>query len=276
MSIFDEYKGFWGTGAELTERAKFLSKSMGVKAEKVTERLIRYYTAEGVLDKPDRLGRDAAYHFRHLIQLLTARRLADEGVPLAVISDFNLNKSTEELAEALLKPPKEEAVAISEQYRGKLMESKEKEKPNLDSDPIALEDVLNEIKNIRQALSNEAVQLQKMKYEIEERPWGTYEVLLDAENVKVKRIIVNPNQRLSYQYHHKRREQCTVVEGELTVVLNDIDFQRLPGETVYISLGDHHRAWNQTNLPVTFIEVQTGTYFGEDDIVRIEDDYNRG
>ena len=168
MSIFDEYKGFWGTGAELTERAKSLSKSMSVKAEKVTERLIRYYTAEGVLDKPDRLGRDAAYHFRHLIQLLTARRLADEGVPLAVISDFNLNKSTEELAEALLKPPKEEAVAVSEQYRGKLMESKEKEKPNLDSDPVALEDVLKEIKNIKQALSNEAVQLQKMKYEIEE------------------------------------------------------------------------------------------------------------
>ena len=168
MSIFDEYKGFWGTGAELTERAKSLSKSMGVKAEKVTERLIRYYTAEGVLDKPDRLGRDAAYHFRHLIQLLTARRLADEGVPLAVISDFNLNKSTEELAEALLKPPKEEAVAVSEQYRGKLMESKEKEKPNLDSEPVVLEDVLNEIKNIKQALSNEAVQLQKMKYEIEE------------------------------------------------------------------------------------------------------------
>jgi mannose-6-phosphate isomerase len=115
-----------------------------------------------------------------------------------------------------------------------------------------------------------------MKHKIEERPWGTYEVLLDDENVKVKRIIVNPNQRLSYQYHHKRREQWTVIEGELTVVLNGIDFQRLPGETVYIPLGDHHRAWNQTNLPVTFIEVQTGTYFGEDDIVRIEDDYNRG
>lgn len=110
---------------------------------------------------------------------------------------------------------------------------------------------------------------------IETRPWGTYEVLLDAENVKVKRIVVNPNQRLSYQYHHKRREQWTVVEGELTIVLNDVEHLKLPGESIHIPLGDHHRAWNKTDNPVTFIEVQTGTYFGEDDIVRLEDDYSR-
>lgn len=110
---------------------------------------------------------------------------------------------------------------------------------------------------------------------IETRPWGTYEVLLDAENVKVKRIIVNPNQRLSYQYHHKRQEQWTVVEGELTIVLNDSKYDRSPGESIHIPLGAHHRAWNETNKPVTFIEVQTGTYFGEDDIVRLEDDYSR-
>lgn len=110
---------------------------------------------------------------------------------------------------------------------------------------------------------------------IETRPWGTYEVLLDAENVKVKRIIVNPNQRLSYQYHHKRQEQWTVVDGELTIVLDDYKHTRMPGESIHIPLGAHHRAWNQTDKPVTFIEVQTGTYFGEDDIVRIEDDYLR-
>jgi mannose-6-phosphate isomerase len=110
---------------------------------------------------------------------------------------------------------------------------------------------------------------------IETRPWGTYEVLLDAENVKVKRIIVNPNQRLSYQYHHKRQEQWTVVDGELTIVLDDYKHYRTPGESIHIPLGAHHRAWNQTDKLVTFIEVQTGTYFGEDDIVRIEDDYSR-
>ena len=110
---------------------------------------------------------------------------------------------------------------------------------------------------------------------IETRPWGTYEVLLDAENVKVKRIIVNPNQRLSYQYHYKRQEYWTVVEGELTIVLNEYKHGRLSGESIHIPLGAHHRAWNETDKPVTFIEVQTGTYFGEDDIVRLDDDYLR-
>lgn len=109
----------------------------------------------------------------------------------------------------------------------------------------------------------------------ETRPWGTYEVLLDEANTKVKKIIVNPNQRLSYQYHEKRTEHWIVVSGELTIVLDDYKYYRNPGESIHIALGAKHRAWNQTNEPVTFIEVQTGTYFGEDDIVRIEDDYLR-
>ena len=70
-------------------------------------------------------------------------------------------------------------------------------------------------------------------------------------------------------------EKWTVVEGELTIVLNEYKHYRLPGESIHIELGAHHRAWNQTDEPVTFIEVQTGTYFGEDDIVRLEDDYSR-
>ena len=106
---------------------------------------------------------------------------------------------------------------------------------------------------------------------IEERPWGTYEVLLDAENVKVKRIIVNPNQRLSYQYHYKIREQWTCIEGTLSIVLNGATVEIEPGNSIHIPLGAHHRAWNRTDTPVTFIEVQTGTYFGEDDIVRLEE-----
>lgn len=109
----------------------------------------------------------------------------------------------------------------------------------------------------------------------ETRPWGTYEVLLDEANTKVKKIIVNPNQRLSYQYHEKRTEHWIVVSGELTIVLDDYKHYRNQGESIHIALGAKHRAWNQTNDPVTFIEVQTGTYFGEDDIVRIEDDYLR-
>ena len=107
------------------------------------------------------------------------------------------------------------------------------------------------------------------------RPWGEYEILLDEKDVKVKRIRVKPNSRLSYQYHHKRQEQWTVVSGNLTIVLDDEKVFRSPGESIKIPLGARHRAWNETDQDVVFIEVQTGTYFGEDDIVRIEDDYNR-
>ena len=114
-----------------------------------------------------------------------------------------------------------------------------------------------------------------MKYEVESRPWGMYEVLLDAPNVKVKRISVAPNNRLSYQYHDKRREEWIVVKGNLTIILDDDKVFRYPGESIHIPLGAKHRAWNETDELVQFIEVQTGDYFGEDDIVRIEDDYNR-
>ena len=107
------------------------------------------------------------------------------------------------------------------------------------------------------------------------RPWGEYEILLDEKDVKVKRIRVKPNSRLSYQYQHKRQEQWTVVSGNLTIVLDDEKVFRSPGESIKIPLGARHRAWNETDEDVVFIEVQTGTYFGEDDIVRIEDDYNR-
>jgi mannose-6-phosphate isomerase len=111
--------------------------------------------------------------------------------------------------------------------------------------------------------------------EIDHRPWGHYEVLLDSDECKVKRIYVKSNSRLSYQYHDKRREQWTVIKGNLTIVLDDEKVFRGPGESIHIPLGARHRAWNETSEGVVFIEVQTGTYFGEDDIIRIEDDYKR-
>ncbi len=111
--------------------------------------------------------------------------------------------------------------------------------------------------------------------EIGERPWGKYYVLQDEENFKVKRIEVNPGQRLSYQYHYKRQEFWTVVEGEAVVVLNGVEHLLKYGESIFIPLGAKHRMENRTDIKMAIIEVQTGTYFGEDDIVRIEDDYDR-
>lgn len=111
--------------------------------------------------------------------------------------------------------------------------------------------------------------------QIENRPWGFYEVLIDLPNHKVKRITINPGKRLSYQYHEQRQEQWVVVLGTLSIVLDGEKVFREVGESIKIPLGARHRAWNETDTNVQFIEVQTGKYFGEDDIVRIEDDYSR-
>ena len=111
--------------------------------------------------------------------------------------------------------------------------------------------------------------------ESEERPWGRFYVLHNEPTYKLKRIEVDPGGRLSYQFHHQRSEAWTIVEGTGTITLDDLvqDYQK--GETVLIPQGMKHRIENKGSEKVVFIEVQTGTYFGEDDIVRIEDDYNR-
>ena len=110
---------------------------------------------------------------------------------------------------------------------------------------------------------------------IEIRPWGGFEVLYEDDTCKVKKIGVNPNSRLSYQYHNHRRECWTVTSGLLTIVLDDDIVERKVGESIKIPLGAKHRAWNRSDEPVTFIEVQTGESFEEEDIVRLEDDYER-
>lgn len=107
------------------------------------------------------------------------------------------------------------------------------------------------------------------------RPWGEYWVLEDSDTHKVKRIKVNPGGRLSLQYHYKRGEVWTIVEGVGTITIGDSTEDYIPGQVVEIPQGVHHRIENKSDKPVIFIEVQYGSYFGEDDIVRIEDDYNR-
>ena len=86
---------------------------------------------------------------------------------------------------------------------------------------------------------------------------------------------VDPGGRLSYQYHNKRSESWTIVDGEGIITINGKVIVCSKGETILISQGAKHRIENRSEKKVVFIEVQTGTYFGEDDIVRVEDDYNR-
>lgn len=109
----------------------------------------------------------------------------------------------------------------------------------------------------------------------EERPWGRFEILRDKEHFKSKVIVVNPNSQISYQSHAQREEHWVVVKGQGEVILNDGVIPVKPGVYVKIPLGAKHRIRNNSKDPLEFIEVQLGTYFGEDDIVRYQDDYDR-
>ncbi len=106
-------------------------------------------------------------------------------------------------------------------------------------------------------------------------PWGKWEVLLDETYCKVKRIIVNPGGRLSYQKHQHREELWTIVQGVATVTLDGEIKDYHEGEIVHIPLQAAHRVTNTQGQPLIFIEIQRGTYFGEDDITRLSDDYGR-
>ena len=109
-----------------------------------------------------------------------------------------------------------------------------------------------------------------------ERPWGTYQVLLDDDNCKVKKIVVNPGQVLSYQSHSRRNEDWVVVKGSGFVILDDKKLSITAGKHIHIPMLTKHRIGCESGLePLVFIEVQTGDYFGEDDITRIDDMYGR-
>jgi len=107
------------------------------------------------------------------------------------------------------------------------------------------------------------------------RPWGRFEVLRDTDELKSKVIDVDPGQRLSYQSHEHRSEHWIIVRGRPEVILNDESITLAPGDHIHIPQGAKHRIRNPTDEPVTFVEVQLGTYFGEDDITRYQDDYDR-
>jgi len=107
------------------------------------------------------------------------------------------------------------------------------------------------------------------------RPWGSYSILEDEDDCKVKRLVVKPGQVLSLQLHHQRSEHWTVVRGTAKVRLGDREFLLRTNESTYIPVNTQHRLENPGTEDVHLIEVQTGSYFGEDDIVRFEDIYGR-
>lgn len=109
----------------------------------------------------------------------------------------------------------------------------------------------------------------------EERPWGRFLILEDRAGYKVKRIEVESGRRLSLQSHRHRREQWTVVQGLARVTLDERELDLEVGMSVAIPIEARHRVANPGEARLILIEVQTGSYFGEDDITRFEDDFNR-
>jgi mannose-6-phosphate isomerase-like protein (cupin superfamily) len=107
------------------------------------------------------------------------------------------------------------------------------------------------------------------------RPWGTFTVLDEGDGFKVKRIEVLPGKRLSYQKHAQRAEHWVVVQGTAKVTLDDEVINVPAGESIDIGVGLAHRVENAGAEVLVFIEVQRGGYLGEDDIVRLQDDFGR-
>ena len=130
---------------------------------------------------------------------------------------------------------------------------------------------VKEVVNQLSDLKDEAAEFHKTVY----RPWGCYSILEDAADCKVKRLVVKPGQVLSLQMHYKRSEHWTVIKGVAKVRLGDREFLLNPNESTYIPVETQHRLENPGSEDVHLIEVQTGQYFGEDDIVRYEDIYGR-
>ena len=107
------------------------------------------------------------------------------------------------------------------------------------------------------------------------RPWGSYQAIDHGPRFQVKRIAVKPGERLSLQMHHHRAEHWVVVRGTALVTIGDEIKTIHENESTYIPIGAEHRLENPGKIDLELIEVQTGSYLGEDDIVRIEDDYRR-
>lgn len=138
------------------------------------------------------------------------------------------------------------------------------------ADKNALQDIKQVVNTMRLHDIAQATEFPK-----EHRPWGWFESLALQSRFQVKRIMVNPGSALSLQSHHHRSEHWIVVQGTALVTINDEETLITEGQSVYIPLGAIHRLANPGIVPMILIEVQTGVYLGEDDIIRYEDIYSR-
>ncbi len=114
-----------------------------------------------------------------------------------------------------------------------------------------------------------------MASERNERPWGYFQTVDEGDGFLVKRICVSPGQRLSYQRHRSRAEHWFVVDGDGVATIDDVEHRLTQGSALDIPVGTAHRAGNDGTADLLFIEVQTGDYLSDDDIERLEDDYDR-
>jgi len=139
---------------------------------------------------------------------------------------------------------------------------------------VAHKDFAQDVKAIVEKLKNDnrdEVNIHRKAY----RPWGAYECIDCEDRFQVKRITVNPGARLSLQMHHHRAEHWIVVKGTARVTCGEKEFLLSENESTFIPLGEKHRLENAGRIPLELIEVQTGSYLGEDDIVRFDDVYGR-
>jgi len=109
----------------------------------------------------------------------------------------------------------------------------------------------------------------------EERPWGNFTVLHTDENCQVKKLVVNPGKRISLQSHKFRAEHWFIVSGQGVAELDGVEMQVQSGDSIDVPIGSKHRISSSSAEPLVFIEIQTGSSFSEDDIVRYEDDFGR-
>jgi mannose-1-phosphate guanylyltransferase/mannose-6-phosphate isomerase len=135
------------------------------------------------------------------------------------------------------------------------------------SDPDGLKRLVKKLKTVAPQVTEDHLNVH--------RPWGSYQSLEIGDRHQVKRIVVKAGGRLSLQKHHHRSEHWIVVRGTALVTINELQKTVHENESVYIPIGAVHRMENPGRIPLELIEVQTGSYLGEDDIVRIEDDYRR-